>query len=73
MKSIGSSEPKVFKPSIPAVSARLRTGRLRVHFPNCLNLLEEAKAYRYPRMDERAEIGENPIDESTHALGGKLR
>ena len=57
------------KLGIAAVSARIRTDRLRVHFPNCLNLLEEAKAYRYPRQDERARVGENPIDESNHALG----
>jgi hypothetical protein len=53
---------------IAAVTARIRTGRLRVHFPSCLNLFEEAKAYRYPRSDERARIGENPVDENNHAL-----
>jgi hypothetical protein len=53
---------------IAAINARLRTDRLRVHFPNCYNLLEEAKLYRYPRPDERSKAGENPINESNHAL-----
>jgi hypothetical protein len=53
---------------IAAVNARIRTGRLKVHFPSCLNMIEEAKAYRYPREDERAKIGENPIDADNHAL-----
>jgi hypothetical protein len=54
---------------IAALSARIRTGRLKVHFPSCLNLFEEARSYRYPREDEAQRIGENPIDEHNHALG----
>jgi hypothetical protein len=54
---------------IAAVSARLRTGRLRVHGPACPHLLDEARLYRYPTASERAFINENPVDEHNHALG----
>jgi hypothetical protein len=53
---------------IKAVSARLRTGRLKV-FRGCANLIEEAGLYRYPTPEERKAVGENPIDASNHALG----
>lgn len=48
---------------IAAVTARLRTGRLRVSRPGCPNLLAEAKLYRYDGA------GELPVDAHNHALG----
>src|SRR5262249_13267795 len=51
---------------IAAVSARLRTGRLKVF--GCPNLVAEARLYRYPTASERALLGENPIDDNNHAL-----
>jgi Terminase large subunit, T4likevirus-type, N-terminal len=54
---------------IAAVTARLRTGRLRVVAHRCPNLVAEAKLYRYPTAQERSVIGEKPIDEHNHALG----
>jgi hypothetical protein len=54
---------------IAAVTARIRTGRLMVCETGCRNLLAEAKLYRYPTEQERALVGENPIDEHNHALG----
>src|SRR5205823_9610634 len=53
---------------IAAVTARLRTGRLRVVRGACPNLLAEAALYRYPSASERLTAGENPIDENNHAL-----
>jgi hypothetical protein len=53
---------------IAAVSARLRTGRLKVLGRACPNLLAEARLYRYPTAAERALCGENPVDEHNHAL-----
>jgi hypothetical protein len=52
---------------IAAVTARLRTGRLRVVRQRCPNLVAESRLYRYPSGDERA-AGENPVDENNHAL-----
>jgi hypothetical protein len=54
---------------IAAVTARLRTGRLKVHAGACPNLIAEARLYRYPTERERAVLGENPVDEHNHALG----
>jgi hypothetical protein len=54
---------------IAAVTARLRTGRLRIDGRRCPNLVAEAKLYRYPSPAERAMAGENPVDEHNHALG----
>jgi hypothetical protein len=54
---------------IAAVSARLRTGRLKVLRDACPNLSAEARLYRYPTAAERALRGENPVDEHNHALG----
>src|SRR5262249_43170284 len=54
---------------IAAVTARLRTGRLRINHQRCPNLAAEARLYRYPSPAERALAGENPIDEHNHALG----
>jgi Terminase large subunit, T4likevirus-type, N-terminal/Terminase RNaseH-like domain len=53
---------------IAAVTARLRTGRLKVCQEACPNLVQESKLYRYPGDDERAQVGENPIDAANHAL-----
>jgi hypothetical protein len=54
---------------IAAVTARLRTGRLRINKRRCPNLTAEAKLYRYPSPAERTVGGENPVDEHNHALG----
>jgi hypothetical protein len=53
---------------IAAVTARLRTGRLKVHGSACPNLLAEARLYRYPTATERMLLGENPVDAHNHAL-----
>jgi hypothetical protein len=52
---------------IALVTARIRTGRLKVH-PGCTNLIAEARLYRWPTASERAAGGENPIDAHNHAL-----
>ncbi|MFN4259779.1 MAG: phage terminase large subunit [Gemmataceae bacterium] len=54
---------------IAAVTARLRTGRLKVSRRGCPHLCDEARRYRYPTANERRFPGENPIDEHNHALG----
>jgi hypothetical protein len=56
------------RPGIAAVTARLRTGRLKILRGACPNLLAEAQLYRYPAASERAICGENPVDEDNHAL-----
>jgi hypothetical protein len=61
--------PNDIRLGIAAVTARLRTGRLKVCGYRCPNLLAEAKLYRYPSPAERALIGEKPVDENNHALG----
>jgi hypothetical protein len=53
---------------IAAVTARLRTGRLKVHRGNCVNLLEEAKLYRYPQTVRGEDASETPIKGHDHAL-----
>jgi len=53
---------------IAAVTARLRTGRLKVHRPSCPNLLAEAKLYRYPQTPRGEATSEIPIDAHNHAL-----
>jgi Terminase RNaseH-like domain/Terminase large subunit, T4likevirus-type, N-terminal len=53
---------------IAAVTARLRTGRLKVPRSRCPQLLAEAKLYRYPTAAERKHHGEEPIDAHNHAL-----
>jgi hypothetical protein len=53
---------------IAALTARLRTGRLKVVGSACPNLLAEARLYRYPTATERGVLGENPVDEHNHAL-----
>jgi hypothetical protein len=54
---------------ISAVTARIRTGRLKVLRNHCPNLIAEAQLYRYPSPAERAIQGEDPIDSDNHALG----
>jgi hypothetical protein len=49
---------------IAAVSARLRTGRLRVLAGGCPNLLAESRLYRYASTGGN----ETPVDEHNHAL-----
>jgi hypothetical protein len=56
------------RPGIAAVTARLRTGRLKVRRTACPHLLKEARLYRYPTAAERELSGENPVDEHNHAL-----
>ena len=56
------------RPGIAAVTARLRTGRLKVKRDACSQLLTEARLYRYPSAAERVLRGENPVDEHNHAL-----
>jgi len=53
---------------IAAVTARLRTGRLKVLGPACPNLVAESRLYRYPTPRERALVGEDPVDANNHAL-----
>jgi Terminase large subunit, T4likevirus-type, N-terminal len=57
------------RPGIAAVTARIRTGRLKVLGRHCPNLVDEAHRYRYPTPSERLLLGENPVDEYNHALG----
>ncbi len=52
---------------IDMITARIRTGRLKVS-PRCINLIAEARLYRYPTQAERVVQGENPIDAHNHAL-----
>jgi hypothetical protein len=54
---------------IAAVTARLRTGRLKIHAAGCPHLVQEARLYRYPTARERAMHGEEPVDDHNHALG----
>src|SRR5262249_51345651 len=54
---------------IAAVTARLRTERLKIDVAACPNLVREARLYRYPTARERALHGEEPIDDHNHALG----
>jgi hypothetical protein len=53
---------------ISHVTGRLQSGRLKVD-PRCVNLLAEARLYRYPTATEREALGESPIDAHNHALG----
>jgi hypothetical protein len=53
---------------IAAVTARLRTGRLRVCARCCPSLCAEARLYRYPGDTDRQRLGEKPIDDNNHAL-----
>jgi hypothetical protein len=53
---------------IAAVTARIRTGRLKVSRDKCPNLLAEAQRYRYPTARDGQPNSEVPIDEHNHAL-----
>jgi hypothetical protein len=53
---------------IAAVTARIRTGRLKVHRTACPELVSEARLYRYAVAGERAPGGEEPVDDHNHAL-----
>ncbi len=55
------------RPGIAAVTARIRSGGLKV-LPACANLIAEARRYRYPTAQEREVLGENPVDADNHAL-----
>jgi Terminase large subunit, T4likevirus-type, N-terminal/Terminase RNaseH-like domain len=57
------------RPGVAAVTARLRTGRLRVLRPRCPHLIAEASLYRYPTAQERRGESELPLDAHNHALG----
>jgi hypothetical protein len=54
---------------IAAVTARIRTGRLKVASAGCPNLIAESKLYRYPGPQEPSPAHENPVDADNHALG----
>lgn len=54
---------------VAAVTARIRTGRLKVRRQNCPNLLAEARLYRYGPVQLDAASSELPIDAHNHALG----
>jgi hypothetical protein len=54
---------------IAAVTARLRTGRLKVLRSRCPHLIGEARLYRYPTAQERRGESELPLDAHNHALG----
>jgi hypothetical protein len=55
-------------PGIAAVTARLRTGRLKVYRPACPNLFAESKLYRYANSHDQGAQSETPIDRDNHAL-----
>ena len=59
---------------IALVTARIRTGRLKVA-PSCVNLIAESRLYRYPTPAERDQLGgESTIDGSfAMPTGGSLR
>ena len=52
---------------IARVTARLRTGRLKIA-NRCEHLRNEARLYRYPSERERRIAGENPVDADNHSL-----
>lgn len=52
---------------IRAVSARVRTGRLKV-FRTCGNLVREAGLYRYHTEEEQKVPTDNPVKEHDHAM-----
>jgi hypothetical protein len=52
---------------IAMVTARIRTGRLKV-LSSCANLIAEARRYRWPTEAERAVRGEKPVSVDNHAM-----
>jgi hypothetical protein len=63
-----SAGTNALRAGIAAVTARIQTDRLKVHWSACPNLVAEASLYRYPRPDERAGQDDNPLDADNHAL-----
>jgi hypothetical protein len=53
---------------IAAVTARLRTGRLKVLRRACPHLLAEARLYRYASVADDSAASELPVDAHNHAL-----
>jgi hypothetical protein len=53
---------------IAAVSARVRSGRLKVVASAAPNLLAEARLYRYPSERDSSAATEDPLDQHNHAL-----
>jgi hypothetical protein len=53
---------------VAAVTARMRTGRLKVSRTGCPNLLAEAKLYRYGEAPADSAASELPVDDHNHAL-----
>jgi hypothetical protein len=53
---------------IAAVTARIRTGRLKVHRAACPELVAEARLYRYAVAGEHHSDAEAPVDDHNHAL-----
>jgi hypothetical protein len=60
--------PNDIQAGIAAVTARLRTGRLKVHAAACPALLAEAKLYRYGNPREAGPNSEVPVDSNNHAM-----
>lgn len=56
------------RPGIAAVTARLRTGRLKVLRRACPQLIAESRRYHYPDAGEGRPRDEAPVDEHNHAL-----
>ncbi len=53
---------------IAAITARIQTNRLKVLAPHMLNLVEEAKLYRYDEVQEGEEAGEIPLQQFDHLI-----
>ncbi len=60
--------PNAIQAGIAAVTARLRTGRLKVHRAACPSLLGEAQLYRYETGADWHRSSEVPVDCHNHAL-----
>ena len=58
------------RPGIAAVTARLRTGRLKVNGTICPNLIAEARLYRYPTDAERRPARREPGGRRQPRAGG---
>lgn len=53
---------------IDLVTARLRTGRLKILSKEAQGLVEESKLYRYPIGTDEQAYGENPIDKHNDSM-----
>jgi hypothetical protein len=60
--------PNAIQSGIAAVTARLRTGRLRICRAACPNIFAEAFLYRYAGGPHPGATGEAPLDCHNHAL-----